>query len=417
MAYNGGILALFFYGLWDGRHGTSGCAPKNAPFLTMKELSPKEFERRLQELLNDPDIRHYPNVFHLLKYPQKNPMFFDMVMHPYDGPFWAERSVYPFFDKIKVPVFVVGKVATRATMLLNSPYFDIYNGLKSTKKLLVKPNWSAERPWREDLELIIRWYDHWLKGVDTGILDEPPIRLFTQGINQWRDLTEWPLPGTEWVKCYLRRWEALAFAPERYQPEPDCFLQQPLHLSTKRDSVTYISPPMPEDVTMIGPAAFNFYASIDTEDTNWIVKLSDVAPDGSENPLAKGYLKASRRALDPSKSKPYAPYHKHTQTDPVVPGVINEYNVDMGKLTNVFRTGHCIKLEILSLESPRDPEMQIHYHPHLPSSRTTLHKIYRNKEYPSHLLLPIVGKKESVIEYLSDENMMGASYVSGHQKK
>ena len=49
--------------------------------------------------------------------------------------------------------------------------------------------------------------------------------------------------------------------------------------------------------------------------------------------------------------------------------------------------------------------MQIHYHPHLPSSRTTLHKIYRNKEYPSHLVLPIVGKKESVMEFLSDENM------------
>ena len=47
-------------------------------------------------------------------------------------------------------------------------------------------------------------------------------------------------------------------------------------------------------------------------------------------------------------------------------------------------------------------------HPHLPSSRTTLHKIYRNKEYPSHLVLPIVGKKESVIEYPSDENMAGA---------
>ena len=92
----------------------------------------------------------------------------------------------------------------------------------------------------------------------------------------------------------------------------------------------------------------------------------------------------------------------------MVPGEINEYNVSLGKITNVFRAGHRVKLEIQSLESPRDPEMQIHYHPHLPSSRTTLHKIYRNKEYPSHLVLPIVGKKESVMEYLSDENMVGA---------
>ena len=112
--------------------------------------------------------------------------------------------------------------------------------------------------------------------------------------------------------------------------------------------------------------------------------------------------------MDTDKSKPYAPFHKHIKSEPVVPGEINEYNVDLGKLTNVFRAGHRIKLEIQSMESPRDPEMQIHYHPHLPSSRTTLHKIYRNKEYPSHLLLPIVGKKENVMEYLCDENLVGA---------
>ena len=92
----------------------------------------------------------------------------------------------------------------------------------------------------------------------------------------------------------------------------------------------------------------------------------------------------------------------------MVPGKIYEYNVDMGYLTCVFKAGHRIKLEIESLESPRDPEMQIHYHPHLNSARTTLHKIYRNQEYESHLVLPIVGKKESVIDYLSDDNIIGA---------
>jgi len=287
-------------------------------------------------------------------------------------------------------------------------FWDIYSGIQSPKKLMVKPFGPEERPWREDAELIIRWYDHWLKGLDTGLMKEAPIRMFVQGINRWRDENAWPLPGTEWVNCYLRRWEGLAFAPERYQPHPDCFLQQPLYLSNKRDSVKYISVPMPEDVTVIGPSAFNFFASIDTDDTNWIVRLSDVAPGGAETPLAKGCLKASHRALDLERSRPYAPYHKHTRSNPVVPGRIYEYNVGLGKLTNVFRAGHRIKLEIQSLESPRDPEMQIHYHPSLPSSRITLHKIYRNQEYPSHLVLPIVGRKDSVIEYLADENMVGA---------
>ena len=68
--------------------------------------------------------------------------------------------------------------------------------------------------------------------------------------------------------------------------------------------------------------------------------------------------------------------------------------------------GHRIKLEIESLESPRDPEMQIHYHPHLNSSKTTLHKIFRDREHQSHLILPIVSKKPAVIEQLSDDNFL-----------
>jgi uncharacterized protein len=401
--YGGGILSLFFYGLWDGRHGTSGFAPKNAVSLMQKTLTKEEFERRRQELLNHPDIKYWPNLFHLLNYPQKNPWFFDMVMNPLDGPFWQDRSVYPFYDKIKVPVFVVGKVAHEST-----GYWDIYNGLKTTKKLMVKPNGPEERPWREDHELILRWYDHWLKGNDTGILEEPQVKLFIQGLNLWRYEKEWPIPGTEYTNCYLRRWELLSFAPETLQPEPDCFLQQPLYLSTKRDSVKYISPPLPDDLTVIGTTAFKLFASIDQDDTNWIVKLFDVGPGNQETRVGKGYLKASHRALDMEKSKVGWPYHKHTKVEPVKPGEVLEYDISLGVVTNVFRAGHRIKLEIESMESPRDPEMQIHYHPKLFSARTTLHKIYRNKEYQSHLVLPITEKKPRVIEMLSDDNILGA---------
>jgi len=81
--------------------------------MMQKTLPKEEFERRRQELLNSPDISHYPNLYHLLLYPQKNPWFFDTVMNPYDGPYYWQGSPYPYFDKIKVPVFVVGKCATK----------------------------------------------------------------------------------------------------------------------------------------------------------------------------------------------------------------------------------------------------------------------------------------------------------------
>jgi predicted acyl esterase len=400
-AYSGGVLSLFLYGLWDGRHGTSGFAPRNAVSQMMKTLPEDEFERRRDELFEHPDIKHYPNLYHLLKYPQKNPGFFDILMNPLDGPFWRDRSVYPFFDKIKVPTHVIGKVGGP------KGFWDVYTGINTTKKLLVKPTGPEERPWREDIELILRWYDHWLKGNDTGMMDEPPIKLFVPGANRYRYEPEWPLKGIEDTSCYLRRWEGLSFEPELYQPEPDCFLQPPLHLSNKRDSVKYLSPALPADLEVIGPAALNLFASIDQDDTNWIVKLSDAAPTGKDSVVAKGWLKASHRALDSAKSGPGSPYHPHTRVEPVRPGEINEYSIGLGNIVNVFKAGHRIKLEIESLESPRDPEIQIHYHPHLNSSKTTLHKIYRNRDYRSHLILPVISGKEAVLETMSDENFQG----------
>jgi predicted acyl esterase len=397
-AYSGGVLSLFSYGIYAGRHGTSGMAPKNPVSEVLKMMPKKELERLRRQLLNHSDMKHYPNLFHLLHYPYKNPWFFDILMNPYDGAFWKDRSTYPFYNKIKVPTHIVGKCARE------SSFWDIYSGIKTTKKILVKPGGPEERPWREDMNLVIRWYDHWLKGNDTGMMNEPPITLFVMGINQWRYEKAWPLPGIEWTKCYLRRWEGLSFAPELYQPEPDCFLQQPLHLSNKRDSVKYISSPMPESLEVIGPVSIHFFATIDQDDTTWIVKLGDVTPTGAEIGLGRGYLRASHRALDKKKSQPGRPHHPHTNSEAVIPGEMYEYDMSLGVVSNVFTPGHRIKVAIESMESPRDPEMQIHYHPHLCNSKTTLHKVYRNKEYQSHLILPIISKKQSLIEMLSDDN-------------
>lgn len=409
MCYNGGVLSLLLLGVWHGRHAglTCGFAPRNAVSEMMKTLPKEELERRRRERLNDPDIRHYTILYHLLQYPQKCPPFFDVLLNPFDGPFWREKSVYPYYDKIKAATYVVGKLSHEAT-----GFWAVYEGINAPKKLLVKPPGPEERPWREDREEALRWFDYWLKGIDNGIMNGPPIKMYVMGANEWRYEKEWPIKHVKWVKAYLRRWEGLLFSPELDQPEPDCFLQQPLHLSNKRDLVKYVSPPMPRSLEVIGPVAIYFFASIDQDDTNWIVKLYDVAPDGGEVRLGKSFLKASHRALDMDKSKPGEPYHPHTHAEPVVPNKIYEYAVKIGVLVNVFKPGHRIKLEIESMESPRDPEMQIHFHAHLCSSKTTLHKIYRNAEYQSHILLPVIPTEgyEKVIEMLSDDNLLGGSH-------
>lgn len=389
MAYQGGVPCIFIYGLWDGRGGTSGLAPKKAVSAAMREIPEEEFKRRKAKLLNDPDIRAFPNLYHLANYPQKNPLYFDLLINPYDGPFYWKRSVYQKLDRIKIPAYIVG---TWAHFFGGRAHWQLFTALNAPKKIMMNPHGFPIRPWRDNLDVVIRWYDHWLKGIDTGIMDEPPIRMFVSGINQWCYAEEWPLPNIRPIRFYLRSWEELSSEPEVYQSEPDCFLQQPLHVSDKRDSVKYLTPRMSEDMEIIGPAALYFYASIDQDDTNWIVKISDVDRDGSEQPLGTSYLKASHRAIDTSKSTPFQPFHPHTGSEPAIPNEIYEYGLELLPISHVFRIGHRLKLEVFSMESPRDAEMIMHFHPHLCSSRTTVHKIYRDKERQSYLLLSAIPK-------------------------
>ncbi len=87
------------------------------------------------------------------------------------------------------------------------------------KKLMITIPESGvgfNRPWHENHDLVLRWYDHWLKGIDTGIMNEPPIKIFLMGANQWRYEHEWPLSRTRRTEYYLRTWEGLSLEPETH---------------------------------------------------------------------------------------------------------------------------------------------------------------------------------------------------------
>jgi len=164
---------------------------------------------------------------------------------------------------------------------------------------------------------------------------------------------------------------------------------------------------------MAGPSALYLHASIDQPDTNWIVILKDVGPDESirtgredekmlptnlpERELVRGWLKASHRAIDRKRSKPWKPWHPFTKksSKPVVPGEINEYAIEILSTANLFKKGHRICLEITSVDIPTGSAglTNVEYVPyHICSSKTVLHKIYHNEKYPSYLLLPIIPK-------------------------
>jgi predicted acyl esterase len=103
-------------------------------------------------------------------------------------------------------------------------------------------------------------------------------------------------------------------------------------------------------------------------------------------------------------SKPWRPFHTLTRSaqKPVVPGEITEYQIEISSTANLFRRGHRIALEIASIDLPTGVggQTNVVYIPfHITSSKTTLHKIYRDERYPSHLLIPVIpGEKQRWIQ-------------------
>jgi predicted acyl esterase len=120
---------------------------------------------------------------------------------------------------------------------------------------------------------MLRWYDQWLRGIDTGILNDPPVRFWVMGANEWRSGSDWPLPETRWVKFYLRGWERLTTEPfvpasaDEYQT-PDSFAQMPPNQTNRIQRLRYLSEPLTQDLTIAGPSVLNLHAAIDQDDTN-----------------------------------------------------------------------------------------------------------------------------------------------------
>ena len=158
--------------------------------------------------------------------------------------------------------------------------------------------------------------------------------------------------------------------------------------------LTWSTEPFAETTEMIGTGAAHLFVEIDTDDTNLILRLWDEAPGGSRQLVTSGFLKASHRELD-ERTTEGDPYHPHTRAVPVVPGTVEEYVVRLYPFATAFLPGHRLVLELMCNEPLVDahnsllpPEAT-----HLPSGRATAHKVYRDAQYPSRLVLPFTTRK------------------------
>jgi uncharacterized protein len=272
----------------------------------------------------------------------------------------------------------------------------------------------------------LRFFDHWLKGLDTGIMREPPVKLLIRkgghGNSEWRFENEWPIKRTRWTKFFLRPAarrsdEAVPGALVTDAPRKASSLSYTASGMTKAGvasaswtstalagslptmGVSFATDPLEEDTEVTGPIVLVLWVASSTEDMDIFATVRNIATDGQDVfelgqqsqpvPVAKGWLRASHRKLDPALSLPYRPYHAHTGREILDPGTPVRVDVEIWPTSMVFKKGHRIRLDI----QPRDGIGSAPYTHYAADYNSGTNTIFAGGARASYLLLPVIPRR------------------------
>ena len=353
-------------------------------------------------------------------------MIRDLIGNPYYNDYWRQLAVDEHWSEIDVPIYHIGSWYDRYP----EAQVKQYNGIREHggpraqqgQKLLLGP-WLHGRgevmprvigdlhfgpeAALEYFVLAERWFDHHLKGLDTGFMDEDPVRIFVMGANVWRDEQEFPLARTAYTDYFLSSGPSgsidslndgvLALSrpgteePDRYEYDPmrpvpsiggDLFVEPRGardHRPADRRSLTYTTPPLEEDVEITGLPTIEFYASSSAVDTDWVVAITDVHPDGYSQILRQNILRARYRDGD---------------EQPVLmkPGEIYKFEIELYPISNLFKQGHRIRIALSSSSFPKwypNGNTGKEIDEDVPGIVAT-NTIYHDQDHPSRIVLPVI---------------------------
>ena len=285
------------------------------------------------------------------------PWSLEYFRHQRDGAFW--RSPVRPLSEIKIPCFVIGGLA--------DGYRDsiprMLEQVKAPMRALIGP-WNHSFPndadfgprieWREDA---VRWWDYWLKGRETGVLQDSKLVIFMRNYfppdpnlesvpGEWRAEKGWPPQGQKRSTLYLQPNHTLGADAggdevHRLKYVPSIGVEAGFWwgelLSDQRPvdafSLVYDSPPLEEDVAIMGRPHALLKATADAPLANWFARLSDVAPDGQVTQITGAGLSGAQRD---SMSDP----------KPLEPGKFHSLDLEMHLTTWVFPKGHRVRLSV-----------------------------------------------------------------------
>ena len=391
--------------------------------------------------------------------------FYQTILdHPTYDSFWKNLSVRENIDRVRVPVFSVGgwyDNYAESDLEAFSALHKLDGRRDSRHRIMIGP-WAhnMSTPFQgvnfgDDSSSPIRsyqieWFDHWLKGEPEdgrrfspeswhavrAEVDEAPVHIFVMGANRWRDEPDWPLARARNTPLYLAGQRAansltgggvLQWKPERtrtpdrdadvftYDPrnpvptrggavccDPKIFPWGPMDqrpVEKRRDVLVYTSAPLKQDLEVTGPIRVVLYASTSARDTDFTAKLVDVFPNGEARNLTDGILRLRYR-------------DGLQKSELAEPGKVYAVNIDAGVTSNVFLVGHSIRVEISSSNFPRFDRNPNTGRPF--ADETALKKaqqtVFHSRQYPSHLLLPVIPASEGEARRLELTSASAARY-------
>ena len=354
----------------------------------------------------------------------------DWLAHPNDGPYWWQFNVQNGHDQIEAPIYHLGG------------WFDVflggtlkhYVGLKrrartakarESQKLIIGPwvhgpanidnQFAGEFDFGLDAavklnELRLPWFDYQLKGIDSGIMDDPPVRIFVMGSNQWRNEADWPLPDTRYTPYYLRAGATgsinslndatLSAEPPEGAENPDSYVYDPDNpvpskggntlsipngvydqREVEAKCLTYTSAPLEKALEVTGPVTAALYGMSSARDTDWVVRLTDVHPDGYSRLLCDGILRARYR-------------DSFRRPRRLRPGSVYGFDIDMWATSNTFLPGHRIRVTVTSSCFPRfDRNLNTGGPIHKEAvGQEAINTIFHDQMRASHIVLPVIDR-------------------------
>ncbi|TDI35322.1 MAG: CocE/NonD family hydrolase [Acidobacteria bacterium] len=357
-----------------------------------------------------------------------SPMLDDLIGKPYYDDFWRQFAVDENWDKVDVPIYhysgwydryphaavkhfnginkLGGEKARGHQKLILTPH--LHGASEITARVIGDIDFGPEASIDYNA-LRLRWFDYHLKGIDNGIMDEPPVRIFVMGDNVYRDENEFPLARTDYQDFYFRAGKSGSIdslndgvlsreapteePPDIYEYDPrnpvpsiggDLFVQPNGardHRPAGKRSLTYTTSVLTSPVEVTGLPKLVFYASSSAVDTDWVVTITDVHPDGYSQTLRQNILRARYREGDE------APVF-------MKPGEIYPFEIEMYPISNVFLEGHRIRIVVSSSSFPKwypngntGKEMDEDF-----PGVVAKNSIYHDREHPSKVVLPVIPR-------------------------